>query len=274
MANTYFRFKQFVVYQDRCAMKVSTDACVFGAWMARVVRAQLAGLVAAKVGGPYAGGSLSGSLHRTGGITGAGRILDVGAGTGLLSLMVAQQNPSSAITGVELQHASAVQGAFNMAISPWVSHLHMIEGDINQQDFPHLFDVIISNPPFFEGDLKGEEVGRNLARHAETLTLSQLTGIFRQNLTPAGVAGILLPFHRMEAFLLHAADAGFYCRKRVMLRQTSTHGYFRAMLLLAREDGRGKRGDGPGKEETLVIKEGETYTQEFVELLKDYYLYL
>lgn len=244
MSNTYFKFKQFVIYQDRCAMKVSTDACVFGAWMAGVV---------------FSASSASSASSP--------RVLDIGAGTGLLSLMVAQQNPSAEITGVELQSASAGQGAFNMTISPWASRLHMIEGDINEQDFSHLFDVIISNPPFFEGDLKGEEAGRNLARHGDMLTLSQLTGILRQNLTPAGVAGILLPFHRMEAFLAQAADAGFYCRERVLLRQTPGHGYFRAMLLLGRRE-------GDCVERTLVIKEGEGYTEEFVELLKGYYLYL
>lgn len=247
MANTYFRFKQFVIYQDRCAMKVSTDACVFGAWMAGMVKQQLAGL-ALKEGS-------------------AGRILDIGAGTGLLSLMVAQQNPQSAITGVELQAASAGQGAFNMAISPWVSRLHMIEGDINEQNFSHRFDVIITNPPFFEGDLRGEESARNLARHGDTLSLSQLIRIFGQNLTTAGAAGILLPFHRMETFLAQAADAGFYCREKVLLRQTPGHGYFRAMLLLGRED-------GPCREQTLVIKEGTDYGLDFTRLLKDYYLYL
>lgn len=235
MANTYFRFKQFVVHQDRCAMKVSTDGCLFGGWVSRLAS------------GP--------------------RVLDIGAGTGLLSLMIAQRNPYFDITGVELQSSSAEQGASNMAISPWASRLHMITGDINTQVFSQPFDVIVSNPPFFEGDLRGEQADRNLARHGDSLSLAQLVSVIHRNLTFDGMAALLLPFHRIEAALELGAALGLYCREKVLVRQTTGHGYFRGMLLL-------RRGVGECRVSEVVIKEGEGYTGEFIGLLKDYYLYL
>lgn len=238
MPNPYFQFKQFTIYQDQCAMKVSTDACVFGAWMARVIRER----------------------HSV------GRILDIGTGTGLLSLMVAQQN-SAAITAVEIQPECAAQAMSNIAASPWDNRIEALNGDINDLIFEAPFDTIITNPPFFSGDLRSEEAGRNLARHGDTLSLSQLIHIFRNNLIPEGVAGILLPFHRIEAFLAAARDAGFYCKQRVLLRQTPAHSHFRGMLLLG-------IGNGATVERELVIRDGPSYTPAFVDLLQDYYLHL
>jgi len=102
MSNTYFRFKQFTIHQDRCAMKVCTDACLFGAWLAEKVNGwQLADI----------------------------SILDLGAGTGLLSLMLAQQN-TARIDAVELDENAAEQAAENFDTSPWRNRLQVIQGDI------------------------------------------------------------------------------------------------------------------------------------------------
>ena len=270
MANTYFRFKEFVVHQDQCAMKVSTDGCLFGGWVSSAIRAAFP--VTVSGGSGVSGIRVSGQrVSSSPGDAGADfpgtRVLDIGAGTGLLSLMIAQQNPSADITGVELQASSAEQGASNMAISPWGAHLHMITGNINTQVFSQPFDVIVSNPPFFEGDLRGEQADRNLARHGDSLSLAQLISVIHRNLTIGGMAALLLPFHRIDAALELGVAVGLYCREKVLVRQTPGHGYFRGMLLL-------RRGVGACRVAEVVIKSGEEYTGEFVGLLKDYYLYL
>lgn len=213
-------------------MKVSTDACIFGAWMAGVLAARS-----------------------------PGNVLDIGAGTGLLSLMVAQQC-SAPITGIELQPSSATQAAANILASPWADRIEIIQGDINEVVFPEWFDAIITNPPFFDGDLRGPEAARNLARHADTLSFAQLLSVFSLALHPNGVAGLLIPYTREAAFIKDAAAAGFHCLQIVRLRQTPKHDYFRSMLLI----GKGPEPKGPQKLDWAIPK--------CTSLLKDYYLYL
>jgi tRNA1Val (adenine37-N6)-methyltransferase len=246
MSNPYFRFKQFTVTQDQCAMKVSTDACIFGAWIASV-------------------------LHTH--IPGEGRILDIGTGTGLLALMVAQQCPAF-ITGVELQQASSLQAASNMSNSPWASRLRVVPGDINDVAFSAPFDAIIANPPFFEEDLRSESSGRNIARHGETLTFSQVLRVFSLDLSLTGIACILMPYHRMNDFLEEAESLGFFCRESVVLRQTPAHPPFRAMLWLERQSQGDVEADPPAVNHQWYIRDGEAYGPECHALLKDYYLYL
>lgn len=240
MPNPYFRFKQFTVFQDRCAMKVSTDACIFGAWMAGILKDRV----------PV-----------------DGRILDIGTGTGLLTLMIAQQSPAF-ITGVDIQETDVRQAAANMAASPWSDRLRALPGDINDLTFSHAFDAIVVNPPFFENDLQGPTPNRNLARHGDTLTFTQLLKILSRDLTPTGLAGVLIPDHRLEAFLKEAQANDLHPKEVVHLHPTSTHPPFRSMIWLQRQ----KPGDPILQ--NWIIRHGEAYGPECHELLKDYYLYL
>src|SRR5882724_8546870 len=123
MANTYFQFKQFTIHQDRCAMKVTTDACLFGAWATVGIR-KLA---------PE-----------------AKTILDIGSGTGLLSLMIAQQC-DVLIDAVEIDKAAAAQAKENSTASPWKEKIMVIEGDIRYMArYPiNRYDIVICNPPFY-----------------------------------------------------------------------------------------------------------------------------
>jgi tRNA1Val (adenine37-N6)-methyltransferase len=244
MSNPFFRFKQFTVIQDQCSMKVSTDACIFGAWMASILRTH---------------------------IPGEGRILDIGTGTGLLALMVAQQCPAF-ITGVELQQASALQAASNMSNSPWAGRLRVVPGDINDVAFSAPFDAIMTNPPFFEEDLRSKSSGRNIARHGETLTFSQVLRVISLDLSVSGIAGVLIPYYRMNDFLEEAESLGLYCRESVVLRQTPAHSPFRAMLWLQRQ--RDLETDPPTVTHEWYIRERDVYGPECHALLKDYYLYL
>src|SRR5450432_3276258 len=159
MPNNYFQFKQFTIYQDRCALKVSTDSCIFGAWVAKKV-----------AGFEYHVSSC----------------LDIGAGSGLLMLMLAQQFQGS-IDGIEIDTASYEQAAENIAGSSWYNRLQLFHNDVKLFSLPHQYDLIISNPPFFEGDLKSVNPRYNFAKHNDGLTLQDLLQVTERNLSAKGV---------------------------------------------------------------------------------------
>lgn len=237
MGNSYFQFKQFVVHQDQCAMKVCTDACILGAWFADKAP-------------PYA------------------NILDIGSGTGLLMLMLAQKHKAE-IHGIEIDLSAFRQLKMNLDSSPWRKILKAFPGDVRDYRFPEKFDFIISNPPFFEDDLPSPSEAANLARHSKELTLTELLGVIDTNLTPRGAFGILLPFHRSALFEEAAARRGFAVRERLLVRQTPKHDYFRSILCLSR-----LRDRFVPSSELTIKDDADNYTPEFIELLKDYYLYL
>lgn len=218
-------------------MKVTTDACILGAWFA------------AKV-----------PEYST--------ILDIGSGTGLLMLMLAQQNQAE-IHGIEIQLDCYKQLKQNIKDSPWADRLFVHPGDVRQFAFPVKFDFILSNPPFFENDLLSERKGEQIAKHSQELKLDELLTAIRNNLQPYGNFGILLPWHRVDAFHELAKQAGFFLTERLAVRQSPRHGYFRGILhySLAHE--------GYADESTLTITGADgQYTPEFTELLRDYYLKL
>ena len=237
MPNTYFSFKQFTIHQDKCAMKVCTDACILGAWFANKIH-------------PYQ------------------HILDIGSGTGLIMLMLAQKTNAS-IQGIEIDAAAFEQLQNNIRNSPWASQLQVAHADIRDYSFPHQFDFIISNPPFFENDLVSVAGNEQTAKHSKDLTLAQLITCIQKHLTPDGSFGILLPWHRRDYFDNLATHQGFYLSAQLAVQQSPQHPYFRAILQY-------KRSPQPFiEQESLIIKNsGNQYTHEFVELLRDYYLKL
>ena len=238
MPNTYFQFKQFTINQDQCAMKVCTDACILGAWFAQKTPAW-------------------------------SHVLDIGSGTGLLMLMLAQKHKGE-IRGIELDLAAYRQLRDNIGQSPWKGMLKAFPGDVRSFSFTGKFDFIISNPPFFEGDLLSASETSNLARHSKELTLSELLTVIDANLTPEGSFGILLPYHRTGWFAEQAAGRhGFFLRESLMVRQTPRHDFFRSVLYFSRH----REASVPTTELTIQNSEGG-YTADFVELMKDYYLYL
>jgi len=237
MANSYFEFKQFIIHQDQCAMKVCTDACILGAWFAEKTP--------------------SWSL-----------VLDIGSGTGLLMLMLAQKHRGE-IQGIELDLASFKQLKENIALSKWKEELSVFPGDVRSFSFPDKFDFIICNPPFFEGDLPAASEAANLARHSKELTLSALLTVIDTNLAIGGSFGILLPYHRVDYFCELAAGSGFYLQETLLVRQTPQHDFFRGILHFSRH-----RGNFVPAAELCIKNAAGVYTEEFVELMKDYYLYL
>lgn len=238
MSNNYFQFKQFTIRQDQCAMKVCTDACLFGAWAADSLQ------------------------NKT-----INSILDIGAGTGLLSLQLAQRT-TAGIDAVEIDTGAFLQAAENFLQSPWKKRLHITNTDITTFTAEKRYDCIISNPPFFEDDLKSPQQNKNAAKHDTTLTLPVLLQQVKLLLKEEGCFAVLLPYHRVDYFINEALPYNLFCNEKVLVKQTTTHNYFRGMLLFS-----ANKTEAAIKEITIKDETG-SYTPAFTTLLKDYYLYL
>ena len=244
MPNSYFQFKQFTIHQDRCAMKVTTDACLFGAWVAEEVR----------------------SLE-----SGTGSSLDIGTGTGLLALMLAQKNPEMKIDAIEIDKDAAEQAKINAGSSPWKEQINIVQDDVKAFSFEKEFDLIISNPPFYENEIRSATDSKNVAHHSENLTLKELLAIIKDNLSKTGSFFLLLPYKRNEEIKKLLKDHELSISKILFVRQSVKHDYFRIML-------KGKLSDQENIEtefnEMSIGDESQQYTNEFKQLLKDYYLHL
>jgi tRNA1Val (adenine37-N6)-methyltransferase len=161
MANQYFEFKQFKIEQSNSAMKVSTDACIFGALL------------------PPSNNQLN--------------ILDIGSGTGLLSLMFAQKNPKASIVSIEIDKGAYSDANKNFSNSKFAHQIQLFCENINTWQTNIMFDLIICNPPFFTNNLKNQDVSRTIARHNDSLTQKDLAKNINRFLNTEGITYILLP---------------------------------------------------------------------------------
>ena len=221
-------------------MKVTTDACLFGAWVA----SELMKLD---------------DQEKT--------LLDVGTGTGLLSLMIAQKNGLD-IETVEIDEAAVGQAVENIKATPWAGKIQVIQTDVLEHRNSS-YDFIVSNPPFYEQELRGPNPAKNLAHHSHQLTLIELLEYIRRHLEPSGYFFLLLPYKRIKEIQSLFSHLQLFAIKTVMVKQTIHHTPFRCMIM-------GQvNSKNQAQESTLVIKNAEDqYTPEFVALLKDYYLYI
>lgn len=182
-----FRFKQFTVEQDKCAMKVGTDALLLGAW-ARC-------------------------SHAT-------RVLDIGTGTGVLALMLAQRAPQAHIDAIEIDIAAAEQAAQNAAHSPWHSRVTVYEASLQQfatTNTQAIYDLIVSNPPFFHQSLKTPDPKRAQARHTDSLLHDVLLHNTAQLLLPNGSCCFVLPANQSAGFVKKANANGLYLHKKMAI---------------------------------------------------------
>jgi tRNA1Val (adenine37-N6)-methyltransferase len=244
MPNSFFQFKEFTVHQDRCAMKVTTDSCLFGAWVAAKIQHTVPETM---------------------------QLLDIGTGTGLLGLMQAQKNPSLIIDAIEIDGDAAGQAVQNMKGSPWKERLNVIHADVKNFAPGVKYDFIISNPPFYEKELKGDNTKKNLAHHNEGLLLPELLKLIEENLAPDGHFFLLLPYKRNAEIKKLVVDSGMFIEDLLFVRQTPRHDYFRMLV-------QGKRSTTEAIKtnfnEITIKDENEKYTEAFQSLLRDYYLHL
>lgn len=181
MPNSFFKFKQFTVHQDRCAMKVGTDGTLLGAW-----------------------------AH------GGRSILDVGTGTGLIALMMAQRFPQASLVGIDVDEDACRQASENVAASPF--KVDIVHGSV--LDFEGTFDCIVSNPPYFEESLECPDGKRTMARHASALSYRNLMQSAWRMLTDDGELSIVIPADCKDRMESEATLAGFSKSRECAVKTT------------------------------------------------------
>jgi tRNA1Val (adenine37-N6)-methyltransferase len=223
-------------------MKVCTDACLFGAWATSDTAIQS-----------------------------AKNILDIGSGTGLLSLMLAQAS-SAKITAIEIEAGAFKQTKANFELSPWKERLDVVHTSI--QDYAadkkqQQYDCIITNPPFYEGDLNSPDNAKNLAAHSTALSWDDLAKSVDDLLEEQGTWFVLVPTLRAYTMQKIASNYGLYLSKECLMYNDAKHLPIRAMLKFV------KQKDVSILRNKIIIKnEDQSYTTEFTNYLKDYYLHL
>ncbi len=241
MPKTYFQFKQFTIHQDKCAMKVCTDSCVFGS-------------------------VLPSKNYKNNFITSA---LDIGSGTGLLSLMYAQINNQAKITAIELDKNAAIQANENIIQSTFKNQINIKNIDFTNFTNAEKFDLIFSNPPFYENELKSNNNNKNIAHHSTNLSIELLLKKSKELLLEDGVFCLLLPYKRMLELEKLFTENKLFIYKKIILRQNEARKGFRLIYFLNKESL-----DTKIIEEEIIIKKGNEYSKKFKDLLSEFYLNL
>lgn len=234
MANPYFSFKQFTVYHDRCAMKVGIDGVLLGCWADSA---------------------------------GADRVLDVGTGTGLIALMIAQRC-NAAIDGIDIDEGAFEQASINVAASPWADRIKVSLCSLQDFKVEWGYDLIVSNPPYFIDSLKTPDDKRTTARHTDCLTHEELINYSSKLLAQTGRICLILPVLEGLRCIEYAGLNGLYCTRLVEVHPTPVSGAKRLLIELSFCPAETKKSQ-------LIIEESRhVYSARFAEMAKDYYLKL
>jgi tRNA1Val (adenine37-N6)-methyltransferase len=185
MANDFFRFKQFTIHQSLCGMKVGTDGTLLGAWA-------------------------NGGRH----------ILDIGTGTGLIALMMAQRFPEASVVGVDIDVDACIQARRNADDSPFCHRISVCCLDVCELEPKECYDAIVSNPPYFEHSLVSPDAKRTLARHAFTLTYADLMNHAWRLLSDNGELSVVIPAEGKAKLEAEAALIGFFKSRECAVRTT------------------------------------------------------
>jgi len=200
-------------------------------------------------------------------IENAERILDIGTGTGLITLMLAQRS-NAKITGIEIDPEAALQAQENAKQSPWPQQIEIIEGkfqdwalEINQK-----WDHIVTNPPFFNNSLKAPDLQRNIARHSDMLSQEDLIQGVSIILSDKGKFSLILPYTEAQLFIVEAALKHLYCTSKVLVKPSPNKKANRVLMTFSKER-------CVNSEKEMVIRDSlNNYTPEFIELTKEFYL--
>lgn len=236
MANPYFRFKRFTIRHDKCAMKVGTDAVLLGAW--------------------------ADTSH-------CRSILDIGTGTGIIALMLAQRSLAE-IDAIDIDKEACVQATENVSASPFVGRIKVIHAscaDFAASNRQKRYDLIISNPPYFINSLKCPDNKRTVARHTDTLLLSDLIREAVALLSPSGRIALVLPYERLEEVEELASTNHLYIGRQTDVIPIPGSPPKRLLVELSAAE------ENTKKRDTLTIEEARhQYTPEYIALTKEFYL--
>jgi tRNA1Val (adenine37-N6)-methyltransferase len=235
MANSWFQFQQFRVQQDRCAMKISTDAVLLG--------------------------SLTQSSSPK-------HILDIGTGTGVIALMLAQRFPEAQVTALEIDAEAAAQAAENFKESPFAERMHLIPTALQEFSTDSSFDLIVSNPPYFPGHLKSNDPKRNQALHTDSLSFEALLHHASQLLTPSGQFWVILPPRQMGDFCKLAEEVLLFANSKIQVQDAASKPVHREIVAFSKT-----KNLPPMQTRVHCLKnEDGTYTDDYRQLISGFLL--
>lgn len=232
-----FSFKQFTIQQDKSAMKIGTDAVLLGAWC------------------PIDNNPFS--------------VLDIGAGTGILSLMIAQRSNAEQIDALEIEENAYEQCVSNFENSPWSDRLFCFHAGLDEfvQEPEDEYDIIISNPPFFSEDFKTDNSQRDLARFQDALPFEDLVEAADLLLSENGIFAVVIPFKEEELFIKLCAQVELFPIKATRVKGSHTSPIVRSLLAFKRYE----LSVLTANELVIEINRHE-YTDDYINLTKDFYL--
>lgn len=230
-----FKFKQFSIKQDQTAMKVGTDGVLIGAWT---------------------------------NAKNPNYILDIGSGTGLVSLMLAQKYPLSKIHAVEIEKYASLEANDNFKDSKWSKNLTIFNEDF--LDFAEKtkikYDLIVSNPPFFENSLKGKEKNRQIARHNNLLPFDNLAKKIKKLISEKGKFCVIIPFENHIEFIHKFEKELIICNQITYIKHNTNKPIKRVIIEFSKKITFVKKNE-------LYIKVKDDYSSKYKNLTKDYYLF-
>lgn len=231
-----FNFKQFTIQQDRCAMKVGTDGVLLGAW-------------APIINNPY-------------------NMLDIGTGTGLIALMLAQRSNAEQIDAIEIDDDAYEQATENFENSPWNDRLYCYHAGLDEfvEEVEEEFDLIVSNPPFYTDEYKSGDDQRDNARFEDSLPFDELVEAADYFLSDHGIFALIVPFKEEEKIIALCQERDLFPLKITRVKGTPTTEIKRSLMAFTRIE-------QPAVIDELVIEVGRhDYTPEYIELTKEFYL--
>jgi tRNA1Val (adenine37-N6)-methyltransferase len=233
-----FHFKHFSVEQDRCAMKIGTDGVLLGAWASLQHQ-------------PYS-------------------VLDIGAGTGVISLMIAQRSYAELIDALEIDENAYEQCVQNFENSDWGDRLfcyHACLGEFAEEmEGEDKYDLIISNPPFYDENHLSPEAKRNLARFTEALPFHDLINCSARLLSDNGKFCTIIPYKNQEEFIAMALKEGLYVQKITKVQGNSNSPIKRCLLQFGFQQSKLERSH------LIIENERHIYTEEYKCLVEGFYL--
>ena len=232
-----FQFKKFAVEQDRCAMKIGTDGVLLGAWA------------------PIDNNPFS--------------ILDIGTGTGIIALMLAQRSGATQIDALEIDEDAYEQATDNFENSPWNDRLFCFHAALDEfiEEPEDEYDLIISNPPFYTEDYKSDNEQRDLARFSDAMPFEDLIEAADLLLSENGIFAVIIPFKEEERFIDLCAEVELFPVKATRVKGSPTTPIVRSLLAFKRYELSVLEAD-----ELIIEINRHEYTDEYIELTKDFYL--
>lgn len=231
-----FKFKQFTINQDQCAMKIGTDGVLLGAWT---------------------------SLNNY-----PNSILDIGTGTGVIALQLAQRSDAEIIDALEIDDNAFEQAVENFENSPWGDRLYCYHAPLEEfaEEIDDKYDLIVSNPPFYNDDFQSADVARNTARFTDALSFDNLLKSVSKLLSDDGLFTVIIPFKEEEDFSISAKKYGLMLNKTCNVKGTPTSEIKRSLMEFSFTK----------KDiviEKLVIETARhQYTKTYIDLVKEFYL--